>query len=85
MKILQLLAQKCDYTGSGLFLRALLNQARKLGHEVAAVAGLGPDDQPDIPNLFPVRFESEQLLERYRARKKPLGVIMLEVNVEWTV
>jgi hypothetical protein len=26
------------------------------------------------------RFESEQLLERYRARKKPLGVIMLEVK-----
>ena len=61
MKILHLLAQKPDYTGSGFYLRALLNQARKLGHEVAAVAGLGPDDQPDIPNLFPVRFESEQL------------------------
>ena len=50
---MHLLAQKPDYTGSGFYLRALLEEARELGHEVAAVVGLGPDDRPDIPHLFP--------------------------------
>lgn len=58
---MHLLAQKPDYTGSGFYLRALLEEARELGHEVAAVVGLGPDDRPDIPHLFPVQFETERL------------------------
>ena len=58
---MHLLAQKPDYTGSGFYLRALLKEAEQLGHEAAAVVGLGPDDQPDLPKLFPVRFETEDL------------------------
>lgn len=61
MRILHLLAQKPDYTGSGFYLRALLKEAREQGHEVAAVVGLGPNDQPDLPHLFPVRFETPEL------------------------
>ncbi|MCA9779938.1 MAG: Gfo/Idh/MocA family oxidoreductase [Candidatus Eremiobacteraeota bacterium] len=61
MRILHLLTQKPDYTGSGFYLRALLKEAGEQGHEVAAVVGLGPDDQPDLPHLFPVRFETPEL------------------------
>lgn len=61
MRVLHILTQKPGETGSGIYLRALLRQAGLAGHVSGAVVGLGPGEEPELENLYPVRFETEDL------------------------
>lgn len=61
MRVLQVLSQKPGFTGSGIYLRALLEESRKSQIDTAAVVGLNKEDSTDIPNCYPVHFESEEL------------------------
>ncbi len=47
MKILYLLSQRPDSTGSGIYLRALMAQARAAGHEVEALVGVNASDEAE--------------------------------------
>ena len=46
MKILYLLSQRPDSTGSGFYVRAVMDQATDAGHTCALVAGISGDDNP---------------------------------------
>ncbi len=65
MKILYLLSQRPDSTGSGFYVQAVMEQAADAGHTCALVAGISGDDiiQPKLPpeNIFPVRFDGADL------------------------
>lgn len=64
MRILSVTAQKPFSTGSGVYLTELMKGFRALGHEQAAVAGFGPDDEIAMPegvSCFPVRYGSSKL------------------------
>jgi len=61
MRILHVLSQRPEATGSGIFIQAMLREAARQGHTNYLVAGI-PDDQPpgsallsDVPYRF-VRF-----------------------------
>jgi glycosyltransferase involved in cell wall biosynthesis len=51
MKILHVLSQRPEATGSGIFIQAMLREAARKGHENCLVAGI-PDDQPPDPDLL---------------------------------
>ena len=55
MKILHLLSQRPDSTGSGIYIQALLRQARLAGHENFLMAGIQADQRPTLPDLPPDR------------------------------
>lgn len=58
MKILHVLSQRPEATGSGIFIQAMLREAARKGHTNYLVAGI-PDDQPPDPDLLsdaPYRF-----------------------------
>ncbi len=63
MRILNVLAQKPDSTGSGTYLAQLVAAQRALGHEAAVICGIGPDDVvttlPADVEVRAVRFETE--------------------------
>lgn len=61
MRILHVLAQKPNFTGSGIYLRALLKESFAAGLNAAAVVGLNSGDDPKLKTAFPLFFESEQL------------------------
>lgn len=61
MKILHVLCQKPDSTGSGIYLRALLKEAAAAGHQSACVVGLNPEDSPGLEKVYPVVFDSAKL------------------------
>ena len=61
MRVLKVIAQKPGYTGSGIYLRALLSKAPQYGITQASVVGLNSYDEPDLENIHPIRFESEKL------------------------
>lgn len=64
MKILSISAQKPDSTGSGIYLTELVKAFSKKGHEQAVMAGIGPEDQVELPSgvsFYPVRFETDAL------------------------
>jgi glycosyltransferase involved in cell wall biosynthesis len=61
VKILHVLCQKPDSTGSGIYLRALLKEAKKAGHTSACVVGLNPEDSPRLEKIYPVVFDSAKL------------------------
>lgn len=61
MRILHVLTQKPGHTGSGVYLRALLAEAQAHGDLTAAVVGIGPNEDPELENVFPVEFESDDL------------------------
>ncbi len=52
MKILHILSQMPDFTGSGKTIQAIIKQAADRGHENFMVAGIQDDFQPD-PSLVP--------------------------------
>lgn len=64
MRLLHITAQKPDSTGSGVYLAELAGACARLGCVQAIVAGIGPDDDPVVPDgaaFFPVRFETGEL------------------------
>jgi len=66
MRILHILSQRPEATGSGIYIQAMLREAARKGHTNFLVAGI-PDDQPPDPELLSdaqyrfVRFETERL------------------------
>ncbi|MCP1110125.1 glycosyltransferase family 4 protein [Ohessyouella blattaphilus] len=64
MKILSILAQKPNSTGSGIFLTELVNGFSKLNCKQAVIAGISEDDRVILPEdvlFYPVHFDSEAL------------------------
>lgn len=64
MKILHVSAQKPNSTGSGVYLYETASGFAELGAEQVVIAGIAPEDDPDMPEgvLFrPVVFEREGL------------------------
>lgn len=64
MRLLHITAQKPDSTGSGVYLAEFAAACARAGCEQAVVAGIGPDDDPALPEgaaFFPVRFKTEEL------------------------
>ncbi|MDR1774355.1 MAG: glycosyltransferase family 4 protein [Clostridioides sp.] len=60
MKILHILTQKPDKTGSGIYLRGIVNGLELLGHKQAVIAGIDKDDPidyfDDCIDFYPVFF-----------------------------
>ncbi|MGL1930209.1 MAG: glycosyltransferase family 4 protein [Desulfotalea sp.] len=67
MRILHLISQRPDSTGSGIYLKEILKQAELAGHENYLIASLPSKDLPpaDLPidpnHCFFIRFESNDL------------------------
>lgn len=64
MRILNILTQKPNSTGSGIYLTELVKQFRLLGHEQAVVAGIDAKDTTEyLPQIkfFPVKFNTPAL------------------------
>ena len=64
MRILSISAQKPDSTGSGVYMTELIRAFADKGYEQGAVAGIGLEDRPELPEgirFYPVRFETEDL------------------------
>ncbi len=66
-KILNILAQRPDKTGSGMYLQALIKEADKNGYKQAVVAGISSKDKKvtfsskNPIESFPVIFETSDL------------------------
>lgn len=60
-RVLHVLAQKPAHTGSGVYLRALMDEAARRASEVAAVVGISSADPHPGEGLFTVNFDSERL------------------------
>ncbi|MGO5064443.1 MULTISPECIES: glycosyltransferase [unclassified Clostridium] len=66
-KILNILAQRPDKTGSGMYLQALIKEADKNGYKQAVVAGISSKDtkvtfsSKNPTEFFPVMFETSDL------------------------
>jgi glycosyltransferase involved in cell wall biosynthesis len=66
MKILHLLSQRPESTGSGIYIRAMMENARKAGHRNYLLAGIAADEDPAIEGHGPnqcafVRFGGADL------------------------
>ena len=64
MRILCISAQKPDSTGSGVYLAETVRSMIAAGHDVAVIAGIDRDDQPELPDgceFFPVRYRTDEL------------------------
>ena len=51
MKILHVLSQYPDSTGSGIYLQAILQQARQRQHTNSLIAGINAERRPDIESI----------------------------------
>lgn len=66
-KILNIIAQRPDKTGSGIYLQSLVKEGDKKGYDQAVVAGITIKDKKVIfdtkktVKFYPVYFESEEL------------------------
>lgn len=65
MKILHLISQRPDSTGSGIYLQQLMVQAHRSGHTNYLICGLSGDEAVDLKGLtaeriLPVRFSTSQ-------------------------
>lgn len=61
MKLLHIIAQKPDSTGSGVYLAALVDSLARKGCGQAVIAGIDCDESPVFPEdtlLYPVRFNT---------------------------
>ncbi|MDO9071296.1 MAG: hypothetical protein Q7V36_07245 [Deltaproteobacteria bacterium] len=58
MKILHLLSQRPEATGSGIYIQAMIREAARRGHENFLLAGvpLGEDPQQDMLGPTPVNL-----------------------------
>lgn len=66
MRILHLLSQRPEATGSGIYVRAMIAAAAARGHENFMLAGIPGDSRPEVPELPPdhcrfVRFAGVDL------------------------
>lgn len=66
MKILHVLSQRPDSTGSGIYLQAMLREGAKQGYKNFLLAGLPAGESPHLHGLMPaaghfVRFQGEDL------------------------
>ena len=53
LKILHILSQRPDATGSGIYLQAMVREAAACGHENFVVAGIQSDREADLENIPP--------------------------------
>lgn len=66
MKILHIISQRPDSTGSGIYLQEILKNAQNLGHSNFIICGL-PHGEPNIPDLIDkdlcefIHFETDEL------------------------
>ncbi len=66
-RILHLIAQKPDYTGSGIYLQGIIKEAAKKSYPQALVAGISRNDEmdefqfPSTMTVYPVYFDTEEL------------------------
>ena len=66
-KILHLIAQKPDYTGSGIYLQGIIKEATKKLYPQALVTGISRDDDmdefqfPDTLAIYPVYFHTKEM------------------------
>lgn len=65
-KILHVISQYPGKTGSGVYLRALMNEASKKGYSQSLIAGISKDDDLVLDNIdekyfYPVVFNTEAL------------------------
>jgi glycosyltransferase involved in cell wall biosynthesis len=66
-KLLHIIAQKPEKTGSGIFVSSLISEAAKKGYEQGLIAGISEtdvvDENAELENVvfFPVYFDSEEL------------------------
>jgi glycosyltransferase involved in cell wall biosynthesis len=51
MRILHLLSQRPEATGSGIYVRAMIAAAATRGHENFLLAGIPADSRPEVPEL----------------------------------
>ncbi len=64
MRILSITAQRPDSTGSGVYLTELVRAFARNGHQQAAIAGVGSEDVPILPEGVPcyaVRYGTQAL------------------------
>ncbi len=65
LKILNVIAQKPDFTGSGIFLARTVEQELLLGHETAVICGIENNETietlPDRTEVAPVRFSTDEV------------------------
>lgn len=66
MKILHIISQRPDSTGSGIYLQEILKNAQSLGHSNFIICGL-PHGEPNIPDLIDknlcefIHFDTDEL------------------------
>lgn len=64
LKILNVIAQKPDFTGSGIFLARTVEQELLLGHDTAVICGIEDGEAietlPGPTAVFPVRFGTDE-------------------------
>ena len=58
MKILHLISQHPDSTGSGIYLRNIIREAARTGHENFLIAGLSAAGVPQIEGIDPARCQT---------------------------
>lgn len=66
MKILHILSQRPEYTGSGIYIQAIIREAARKGHQNFLLAGIPANDSPRLDMISPdhcrfVRFEGGDL------------------------
>lgn len=66
LKILHLLGQRPDATGSGIYLQSMIREAARCGHDNFMVAGLHPGADVELHGVSPdqcrfVRFDGEDI------------------------
>ena len=53
LKILHILSQRPDATGSGIYLQAMVREAAACGHENFVIAGIQSDREADLEGIPP--------------------------------
>jgi hypothetical protein len=51
LKILHLLGQRPDSTGSGIYLQSMMREAAKCGHDNFMIAGIQPESKPELHGI----------------------------------
>ncbi|HSQ88833.1 hypothetical protein [Romboutsia sp.] len=65
MKILHIITQKPNSTGSGVYMCGMINGFKKMGYNQAVIAGIDKDDNikafTDDISYYPVIYNSDEL------------------------
>lgn len=51
LKILHVLGQRPDSTGSGIYLQSMMREAAKCGHDNFMIAGIQPDSDVELHSV----------------------------------